>query len=118
MNNYQRLRDLREDMDLTQRDIAQVLKDSQQHYQLYESGKREPPFNMIILLAKFYGVSIDYIAGLTNSKGGLHKISSEEKELLNKYNTLSEKRKGKAELYLEQLAEQQEEENAQTQETA
>lgn len=118
MKNYQRLRDLREDMDLSQKEVAKILNDSQQHYQLYESGKREPPFYIIILLAKYYGVSIDYIAGLTNCKGGLHKISDEEKEVLNKYNALNDKRKGKAELYLEQLVEQQEEENIQNQETA
>lgn len=118
MNNYQRLRDLREDKDLTQKEVANILNDSQQHYQLYESGKREPPFYIIILLAKYYGVSIDYIAGLTNSKGGLHKNSTEEKELLSKYNILTEKRKGKVDLFIDQLLEQQEEEQARTQETA
>lgn len=68
MNYYQRLRDLREDEDKTQKQIAEILDDSQQHYQLYESGKRQIPFDKVILLAKFYNVSIDYIAGLTNEK--------------------------------------------------
>lgn len=115
---YQRLRDLREDKDMTQKQIAEILNDSQQHYQLYESGKREPPFYMIIKLAKFYKVSIDYIAGLTNSKGGLYKNNEEEKGILNLYNSLDQKKKGKAELFLEQLAEQQEEENAKNKERA
>lgn len=115
---YQRLRDLREDKDMTQRQIAEILNDSQQHYQLYESGKREPPFYIIIKLAKFYKVSIDYIAGLTNSKGGLYKNNEEEKGILNLYNSLDQKKKGKAELFLEQLAEQQEEENAKNKERA
>lgn len=65
---YQRLRDCREDMDLRQIDIAKVLEDTQQHYQLYESGKVEIPLHKMIILAKYYNVSIDYLAGLTNDK--------------------------------------------------
>lgn len=65
---YQRLRDLREDADLKQREIAEVLSISMQQYSLYERGNREIPFHHVITLAKFYNVSIDYIAGLTNNK--------------------------------------------------
>ena len=65
---YQRLRDLREDADLKQREIAEVLSISKQQYSLYERGNREIPFHHVITLAKFYNVSIDYIAGLTNNK--------------------------------------------------
>lgn len=65
---YQRLRDLREDEDKTQQVIADFLKISRPHYQLYESGKRQIPFDKVIQLAKYYDVSIDYIAGLTNDK--------------------------------------------------
>lgn len=65
---YPRLRDLREDKDKTQKDIAELLNDSRQHYQLYESGKRQITFDKVIALAKYYDVSIDYIAGLTNNK--------------------------------------------------
>ena len=61
---YQRLRDLREDADKTQSHIAQLLEISQQHYALYESGKRELPMHHFITLARFYGVSLDYLAGL------------------------------------------------------
>lgn len=63
---YQRLRDLREDADKTQKEIASYLNTSQVQYQRYESGKREIPFHMVINLAEYYNVSIDYIAGLTN----------------------------------------------------
>lgn len=66
MKKYQRLQDLREDKDLKQEDVANVLNITRQQYQLYESGKREIRFFQIIELAKFYNVSIDYIAGLTN----------------------------------------------------
>ena len=65
---YQRLRDCREDKDMKQKEIAEILKDTQQHYQLYESGKREMPMHLFIVLAKYYNVSIDYLAGLTNDK--------------------------------------------------
>ena len=68
MYRYQRLRDLREDADLRQKDLAEVLSVSIQQYSLYERGDREIPFHHAITLAKFYNVSIDYIAGLTNNK--------------------------------------------------
>ena len=62
---YQRLRDLREDHDLTQADVAAVLGISQQYYQCYESGKTELPLRHCLTLAKYYNVSIDYIVGLS-----------------------------------------------------
>jgi len=65
---YQRLRDLREDNDMTQKVIAENLGMTVQQYSLYERGDREIPFHHVITLAKFYNVSIDYIAGLTNHK--------------------------------------------------
>ena len=68
MYHYQRLRDLREDADLKQRHIAELLEMTAQQYSLYERGDREIPFHQVITLAKYYGVSIDYIAGLTNRK--------------------------------------------------
>ena len=68
MHLYQRIRDLREDADLPQREVAEFLSISVQQYSLYERGDREIPFHHVIALAKFYNVSIDYIAGLTNQK--------------------------------------------------
>ncbi|MBQ7229551.1 MAG: helix-turn-helix transcriptional regulator [Oscillospiraceae bacterium] len=67
MYHYQRLRDLREDADLKQKQIAELLDMTTQQYSLYERGEREIPFHHVITLAKYYNVSIDYIAGLTNS---------------------------------------------------
>lgn len=66
MHYYKRIRDLREDRDLTQDQLVQILKMHKTTYTNYEQGKREPPFELIIKLAKLYDVSIDYIAGLTN----------------------------------------------------
>ena len=66
MKYSQRLRDLREDRDLTQTDVAKVLGTTYQYYSTYESGKRELPFSRAIILARFYNVSLDYIAGITD----------------------------------------------------
>lgn len=63
-----RLKDLREDNDLKQQDVANVLNIKQQQYSLYETGKRDLPFELAIILAKFYNTSLDYIAELTNNK--------------------------------------------------
>lgn len=67
---YQRISDLREDADLKQETIAKMLGTSQTQYSRWERGEREIPFHHVITLALFYKVSIDYIAGLTNKKGG------------------------------------------------
>lgn len=77
MEYYPRLRDLREDKDLSQETVAKIIDTDQSYYAKYESGKRPIPFERVIKLAKFYGVSLDYIAGLTNNKGG---ISCDNKE--------------------------------------
>lgn len=63
---YARLKDLRDDKDLNQTQIGQILKTTQKQYSRWERGETEIPFHHIIELAKFYNVSIDYIAGLTD----------------------------------------------------
>ena len=64
MDFCQRLRDIREDKDLTQEEVAKILKTSQSYYAQYENGKRTIPFDRAIILARFYNVSLDYLAGL------------------------------------------------------
>ena len=64
---YQRLKDIREDSDKKQEDIALVLNITRQQYQLYESGKREMPMHHFVILAKYYNVSLDYLAGLIDT---------------------------------------------------
>lgn len=66
---YQRIRDMREDNDLSQEKVAEVLGITRQQYQLYESGKREIPLHLFIRLAKFYKVSADYLAGIETHHG-------------------------------------------------
>ena len=65
---YDRLKDLREDLDLKQEEVAKRLGMKQQQYSEYERGKREIPFYKVIDIAEFYNVSLDYIAGRTNRK--------------------------------------------------
>lgn len=66
--NTMRLKDLREDKDMTQKEIASLLKITQQQYSLYENGIRLIPIDKLIFLAKYYNTSTDYILGLTNEK--------------------------------------------------
>ena len=63
-----RIRDLREDNDLTQTEIANYLHIKQNTYSQYENGQRQLPIEVLIALAKFYKTSTDYILGLTDEK--------------------------------------------------
>ena len=67
MSFYQRLRDLREDHDKSQEEIARIIGTSQSYYAQYENGKRAIPFERMVVLAKYYNVSLDYIAGFTDT---------------------------------------------------
>ena len=72
MNTYQRLMDLREDADKSQAEIARVIGTSQSYYAQYENGKRTIPFDRMVALARYYNVSLDYIAGLTDTPRKLY----------------------------------------------
>ena len=65
---YRRIRDLREDHDLTQRQLAEILRCSQQVYSNYELGQRDIPTDILIKLSRFYKVTTDYILGLSDQK--------------------------------------------------
>lgn len=75
---YEIIRDLREDHDLRQSQIAQLLKTTQQVYSRYEKGQNEIPLRHLITLAKFYNVSLDYIAGLITEKKPLEQNGQPE----------------------------------------
>ena len=64
---FERIRNLREDNDLTQKKVAKILNCSQQVYSNYELGQRDIPTDILIKLSKFYNVSTDYILGITNN---------------------------------------------------
>ena len=64
---YKRIRDLREDGDLTQKEISKKLNCSQQVYSNYELGQRDIPTDILIKLSAIYGVSVDYILGISDN---------------------------------------------------
>ena len=66
--NINRLKEIREDRDLLQKDVARALKIKQQQYSEYEIGKRMIPINYLSELALFYNTSTDYLLGLTNER--------------------------------------------------
>ena len=66
--SYERIRALREDNDLTQKEIAAILNMSQTGYSKYETGENDIPTKILIDLAKYYNTSIDYLLGVTDIK--------------------------------------------------
>lgn len=65
---FQRIADLRQDHDLTQQEVANILNCKREVYRRYEKGIREIPISYAITLAKYYHVSMDYLLGLSNRK--------------------------------------------------
>lgn len=65
---YPRIRNLREDRDLTQNDIAKKLNVTQRAYSRYENGERAIPIEVLCTLADYYGTSVDYLIGRTDIK--------------------------------------------------
>ena len=65
---YPHIKDLREDSDLTQSEVADILNCSQVAYSYYEIGRRDIPTDVLIKLARYYNCSIDYLLGLTDNK--------------------------------------------------
>ena len=63
-----RIKNLREDHDLFQKEVADILKITQQQYSLYEKGIRDIPIELLLKLADYYNVSLDYILNRTNNK--------------------------------------------------
>lgn len=65
---YRRIRDLREDADLTQKNLGEILNCSQRIYSNYERGDVDIPTQVLIQIAQFHGTSVDYLLGLTDEK--------------------------------------------------
>lgn len=107
MAHYPRIRDLREDSDKTQSELAEYLGTTTQYYGLYEKGSNEISFERAIMLAKYYNVSLDYIAGLTNSKRGLShgELTEKQQELLELIGTLTDSEKAKLRHLISLIAE-------------
>ena len=67
MNHYQRLKDIREDHDVDQKEIATLLKTTQQQISKYETGKQMMGIDKYIILAKYFNISLDYLTGLIDT---------------------------------------------------
>lgn len=72
MELYQRMKDLREDRDLSQEDIAKVLQTTQEQVSKYETGRQMMGIDKYVKLAKYYNVSLDYLAGLIDTPKKLY----------------------------------------------
>ncbi len=115
MSFYKRIRDLREDADLTQIEICKILNIAKNTYINYEKGIREPPFEIIIKLADYYKVSLEYLAGLSNLKSINNcDISESENKILDLYKLLNNDNKIKLAERAEMLIELQHQEKTST----
>lgn len=72
MEIYQRMKDLREDRDLSQEDIAKVLQTTQEQISKYETGRQMMGIDKYVKLAKYYNVSLDYLTGLIDTPRKLY----------------------------------------------
>ena len=104
---YQRLKDLREDADLTQRQAAELIGTSMNHYGKYERGETDLPLEKAIILAKFYNVSLDYLAGLTNIKNSFVQTSPCSPYLIGLLQHLSSANQNRIEERMLEMLEQQ-----------
>lgn len=109
MQHYQRIRDLREDHDLTQEELCRKLFMHKTTYTNYEQGKHSVPLDFAVLLADFYNVSLDYIAGRSNvlHNDKQNKFSPDEIHIIEQFESLTERNKGRLEQFLDNLCEQQ-----------
>lgn len=105
MEKENRLRDLREDRDLTQKQLAEIMYMHVTQYRRYESGERALSLDLAAQLARFYNVSLDYLAGLEpyNAKLREDGLSAEEKHLLTNYRRLNKKNKDRIDERLQTL---------------
>lgn len=96
MGKYERIRNLREDRDLTQKQVADTLFMQLTQYRRYESGEREMPLELAITLSEFYKVPIDYIAGVSDKITiSEESLTADEKNLIENYRSLPAKEKKK-----------------------
>ncbi len=115
---YQRIRDLKEDNDLSQLEISKIIRMSEKQYARYERGNVDIPLEKALILADYYNVSLDYIAGRTNDKRGLTRseLSDKETQLIKKFRSLSESGKGRILERIDLLIDEEEKELSQIKE--
>lgn len=99
------LKKLRKNQKLSQQELASKLNITQQAYAHYENGTRNIPIETLIKIADLYNVSLDFLAG--REKNRIDTLSDDTMKIINDWDKLTERNKGKLELYLEQLLELQ-----------
>lgn len=111
---YPRLRDLKEDKDLKQSTVAKLINSSENQYGRYERGENDIPLEKALILAEYYNVSLDYIAGRTNDKRGLTRseLSEADTDILKKIHALSDEQRGIILGRIEAMTEENEEKQA------
>ncbi len=107
MKKYTRIAQIRNEKGLSQERTAKMIDTSLTQYQRYENSNGNSFFEAMIKIASLYNVSLDYIAGLTDDRGGLHPNSEDEHNIMNGYTKLSERNKGKVEQLIADLLESQ-----------
>ena len=109
MEFFERIRLLRKEKKMTQKEVAAALHIGDRAYQCYELNQRFPDFHGLIAIADFFDVSLDYLAGRTNLPKNPHGITIADDALLvlQKYTALTERNKGRLEQFLDTLSEQQ-----------
>ncbi len=107
MKKYTRIAQIRNEKGLSQERAAKMIDTSLTQYQRYENSNGNSFFEAMIKIASLYNVSLDYIAGLTDDRGGLHPSSEDEQNIMNEYAKLSERNKGKVEQLIADLLESQ-----------
>lgn len=100
-----RLKELRKERGLRQKDIADLLSITQMSYSYYERGLREPEIALLIKLAELFNVSVDYI--IENENERLEKLTNDERRVVNKFRKLTEPNKSKIEERMDTFLEQQ-----------
>lgn len=116
MNKLEILKELRKEKNVTQIEIAKALNISQKAYSYYERGEREPSIGILISLANFFNVTIDYMLGQEKNK--YFALTEEEISIIHKYQNLSPSNKAKIEERMDVLLEEQENKKAESKETA
>lgn len=100
-----RLKELRIERGLRQKDVAQLLNITQMSYSYYERGLREPEIALLIRLAELFNVSVDYL--IENENERLEKLTAEERRVFNKFRQLSITNKNRVEERIDVFLEQQ-----------
>ena len=84
----ERLKLLRRSVNLSQQEVAQKIHITREAYSMYENGHRQPPYDILISLARYYHVSVDYLLGITDSPLPVAEITAEEDQMLRQFRLL------------------------------